>query len=93
MMRSHQDVQRRPGQSVVIDGVRMEDIVNGCVGTLHIFAREAHNRAVIRSLHCIPLFVQVINTFFGRDVPLENLKTVKNEDFSGKFQKYILVHF
>ena len=59
MMRAHQDMQRRPGQSVVIDGVRMEDIVDGCVGALHILAREAHNRAVIRSLHCIPLFVQV----------------------------------
>ena len=52
-------MQRRPGQSVVVDGVRMEDIVDGCVGALHILAREAHNRAVIRSLHCIPLFVQV----------------------------------
>lgn len=59
MMRAHQDMQRRPGQSVVIDSVRMEDIVDGCVGALHILAREAHNRAVIRSLHCIPLFVQV----------------------------------
>ena len=59
MMRAHQDMQRRPGQSVVIDNVRMEDIVDGCVGALHILAREAHNRAVIRSLHCIPLFVQV----------------------------------
>ena len=44
---------------MVIDGVRMEDIVDGCVGALHILAREAHNRAVIRSLNCIPLFVQV----------------------------------
>ena len=76
MMRSHQDMQRRPGQSVVIDGVRMEDIVDGCVGALHILAREAHNRAVIRSLHCIPLFVQVISTFFGRDAPLVNVWTV-----------------
>ena len=31
MMRAHQDMQRRPGQSVVIDNVRMEDIVDGCV--------------------------------------------------------------
>ena len=97
MMRSHQDMQRRPGQSVVIDGVRMEDIVDGCVGALHILAREAHNRAVIRSLHCIPLFVQVINTFFGRDSPLVNVWTVKNEDFSGNLENFssknILVHF
>ena len=88
MMRSHQDMQRRPGQSVVIDGVRMEDIVDGCVGALHILAREAHNRAVIRSLHCIPLFVQVINTFFGRDAPLVNVWTVKNEDFSGNLENF-----
>ena len=42
-----------------VEGVRMEDIVEGTVGALHILAREAHNRAVIRGLHCIPLFVQV----------------------------------
>ena len=42
-----------------VDGVRMEEIVEGTVGALHILAREAHNRAVIRSLNCIPLFVQV----------------------------------
>ena len=69
MMRAHQDMQRRPGQSVVIDGVRMEDIVDGCVGALHILAREAHNRAVIRSLHCIPLFVQVRTSHLHKRVP------------------------
>lgn len=37
----------------------MEEIVEGTVGALHILAREAHNRAVIRGLNCIPLFVQV----------------------------------
>lgn len=58
-MRANQDMQRRPGQTAVIDGVRMDDIVEGTVGALHILSREAHNRAVIRSLHCIPLFVQV----------------------------------
>lgn len=70
MMRAHQDMQRRPGQSVVIDNVRMEDIVDGCVGALHILAREAHNRAVIRSLHCIPLFVQLLYC------PIENIQRV-----------------
>ena len=45
-----------------VDGVRMEEIVEGTVGALHILAREAHNRAVIRGLNCIPLFVQVITT-------------------------------
>ena len=42
-----------------VDGVRMEEIAEGTVGALHILAREAHNRAVIRGLNCIPLFVQV----------------------------------
>lgn len=42
-----------------VDGVRMEEIVEGTVGALHILAREAHNRAVIRGLNGIPLFVQV----------------------------------
>ena len=37
----------------------MEEIVEGTVGALHILAREGHNRAVIRGLNCIPLFVQV----------------------------------
>ena len=37
----------------------MEEIVEGTVGALHILAREAHNRAVIRGLNGIPLFVQV----------------------------------
>ena len=37
----------------------MEEIVDGAVGALHILAREVHNRAVIRGLNCIPLFVQV----------------------------------
>lgn len=74
MMRANQDMQRRPGQSVVIDSVRMEDIVDGCVGALHILAREAHNRAVIRSLHCIPLFVQVSSV---KEQAVTNVKGVK----------------
>ena len=41
------------------DGVRMEEIVEGTVGALHILAREAHNRTIIRGLNCIPTFVQV----------------------------------
>ena len=50
-----------PPLSGYVDGVRMEEIVEGTVGALHILAREAHNRAVIRGLNCIPLFVQVHN--------------------------------
>ena len=41
------------------DGVRMEEIVEGTVGALHILAREGHNRAIIRGLNVIPIFVQV----------------------------------
>lgn len=41
------------------DGVRMEDIVEGTTGALHILARDSHNRALIQGLNCIPLFVQV----------------------------------
>ena len=41
------------------DGVRMEEIVEGTVGALHILAREGHNRAIIRGLSVIPIFVQV----------------------------------
>ena len=38
----------------------MEEIVEGTVGALHILAREAHNRAIIRGLNVIPVFVQVL---------------------------------
>lgn len=41
-------------------GVRMEEIVEGTVGALHILARESHNRVIIRSQNVIPIFVQVI---------------------------------
>ena len=47
------------GQGTYVDGVRMEEIVEGTVGALHILAREVHNRGVVRGLNCIPLFVQV----------------------------------
>jgi catenin beta 1 len=42
------------------DGVRMEEIIEGTVGALHILAREAHNRALIRGLSVIPIFVQLL---------------------------------
>lgn len=41
------------------DGVRMEEIVEGCTGALHILARDPVNRAEIANLQTIPLFVQV----------------------------------
>lgn len=66
LIRAHQDTQRQQslgnnnGRGVYVDGVRMEEIVEGTVGALHILAREAHNRAVIRGLNTIPLFVQLL---------------------------------
>merc|ERR1711976_185228 len=65
LIRAHQDTQRRATTgnnqaSAYVDGVRMEEIVEGTVGALHILAREPHNRAVIRGLNCIPLFVQLL---------------------------------
>lgn len=59
LMKAHQDLRRAGGQPFAVDGVRMEDIVEGTVGALHILAREPNNRAVIRSLNVIPLFIQV----------------------------------
>ncbi|KAG6440392.1 armadillo segment polarity protein isoform X1 [Manduca sexta] len=42
------------------DGVRMEEIVEGAVGALHILARETHNRQLIRQQNVIPIFVQLL---------------------------------
>jgi catenin beta 1 len=49
--------QATPG--AYADGVRMEEIVEGTVGALHILARESHNRTIIRSQNVITTFVQV----------------------------------
>ena len=55
-------IHRSRGQSAgsYADGVRMEEIVEGTVGALHILSREAHNRAIIRGLSVIPIFVQLL---------------------------------
>lgn len=42
------------------DGIRMEEIIEGAVGALHILARESTNRAIIRSRNVIPIFVQLL---------------------------------
>lgn len=42
------------------DGVRMEEIVEGTVGALHILAREVHNKILIRQQNVIPIFVQLL---------------------------------
>ena len=38
----------------------MEEIVEGTVGSLHILARDVHNRQIIRGLSVIPIFVQLL---------------------------------
>jgi len=68
LMRSFEDTQRRASvastgvhpPSVYADGVRMEEIVEGTVGALHVLARESLNRALIRQQMVIPIFVQLL---------------------------------
>jgi len=61
LMKAYQDIKRRgPGPHSMQDGVRMEEIVEGTVGALHILAREAHNRNIIRGLNCIPTFISLL---------------------------------
>ena len=70
LIRGFQDTQgagqgtlsRRGGQAAgsYADGVRMEEIVEGTVGALHILCREGMNRSVIRGLSVIPIFVQLL---------------------------------
>lgn len=67
LIRAYQDTQRQRSsvasngsQAAYADGIRMEEIVEGTVGALHILAREAHNRAIIRGLSVIPIFVQLL---------------------------------
>lgn len=55
-------------------GVRMEEIVEGTVGALHILARESNNRVIIRAQNVIPIFVQVCK-FDGRIFPFPRLAT------------------
>ncbi|CAB0002546.1 unnamed protein product [Nesidiocoris tenuis] len=71
LLRAFQDTQRQgtltrnstaanAAPTVYADGVRMEEIVEGTVGALHILARESHNRAIIRGQLVIPIFVQLL---------------------------------
>ncbi|KAK0178919.1 hypothetical protein PV327_007758 [Microctonus hyperodae] len=67
LMRAFQDTERQRNsvsgmgnQQAYADGVRMEEIVEGTVGALHILARESHNRTIIRSQNVIPIFVQLL---------------------------------
>lgn len=64
LTRAFTDLQGRTsrGQAAgsYADGVRMEEIVEGTVGALHILARDAHNRDIIRKSNVIPIFVQLL---------------------------------
>ncbi|XP_076180380.1 armadillo isoform X4 [Ptiloglossa arizonensis] len=72
LMRAFPETQRQQRSSVASTGsqqtsgayadggVRMEEIVEGTVGALHILARESHNRVIIRSQNVIPIFVQLL---------------------------------
>lgn len=58
--RNQMAAQGSHGEPVVIDGVRMEEIVEGTVGALNLLAKDGYNRAAIRSLQVVPLFVQLL---------------------------------
>ncbi|XP_041641342.1 junction plakoglobin a [Cheilinus undulatus] len=72
LVKAHQDAQKHGSstQQTYTDGVRMEEIVEGCTGALHILARDPTNRAEIANLQTIPLFVQLLYS------PVDNVKRV-----------------
>ncbi|XP_052430062.1 junction plakoglobin [Carassius gibelio] len=72
LLKAHQETQRHgsAAQQTYQDGVRMEEIVEGCTGALHILARDPINRGEIASLQTIPLFVQLLYSY------VENIKRV-----------------
>ncbi|XP_051529140.1 junction plakoglobin-like [Myxocyprinus asiaticus] len=72
LLKAHQDAQKHgsSAQQTYQDGVRMEEIVEGCTGALHIMARDPVNKATIANMDTIPLFVQLLYS------PLDNVKRV-----------------
>ncbi|XP_062388449.1 junction plakoglobin [Sardina pilchardus] len=72
LLKAHQDTQRHASnaQQTYQDGVRMEEIVEGCTGALHILARDPINRGEIANMQTIPLFVQLLYSY------VENVKRV-----------------
>ncbi|CAJ1053705.1 junction plakoglobin a [Xyrichtys novacula] len=70
LLKAHQDAQKSSAQQTYQDGVRMEEIVEGSTGALHILARDPVNRAEIANLQTIPLFVQLLYS------PVDNVKRV-----------------
>lgn len=72
LISAHQDAQKHgsASQQTYQDGVRMEEIVEGCTGALHIMARDPMSRGVIADMNTIPLFVQLLYS------PVDNIKRV-----------------
>ncbi|KAG7485973.1 junction plakoglobin-like [Solea senegalensis] len=72
LSKAHQDAQKHgsSAQQTYQDGVRMEEIVEGCTGALHILARDPVSRADIANMQTIPLFVQLLYS------PVDNVKRV-----------------
>ncbi|XP_068585144.1 junction plakoglobin a [Cebidichthys violaceus] len=72
LLKAHQDAQKHgsSSQQTYQDGVRMEEIVEGSTGALHILARDPTNRAEIANLQTVPLFVQLLYS------PVDNVKRV-----------------
>ena len=59
-MQFFQRTSRGQAAGSYADGVRMEEIVEGTVGALHVLARDVQNRGIIRGLSVIPIFVQLL---------------------------------
>lgn len=51
-----------PQPGVYADGVRMEEIVEGTIGALHILARDSQSKVLIRQQGVIPIFVVLLSS-------------------------------
>lgn len=63
LFQAHQDASRHTLGTISQahrDGIRMEDIVEGCTGALQILARDPQNRVEIASPEAIPILVQLL---------------------------------
>nr|QXY82382.1 beta-catenin HduCTNNB [Halisarca dujardinii] len=63
MNKALQDLDNRTvqgGPPGLVDGVYMEEILQGAVGALHVMAADPTNRAIIYSLNCTPVFVRLL---------------------------------
>jgi len=67
---SHKAAGHGQPPGYVDGGVRMDEIVEGTTGALHILARDRQCRDIIADLNTIPLFIQLLNS------PVENIQRV-----------------